>query len=96
MNFYDLDWNLLPFTRIYPITDEPIAKPKNFDRMIEISKELAKEFPFVRVDFYETADSEEIFIGEMTFYPGGGLEPFQPVDWDYKLGEMLELPEANC
>jgi len=96
MNFYDLDWNLLPFTRIYPISDEPIQKPKNFDRMLEISKELAKDFPFVRVDFYETADSEQIYLGEMTFYPGGGLEPFTPVEWDYKLGDMLELPEANC
>lgn len=96
MNFYDLDWNLLPFTRIYPITDNPIPKPKNFDSMLEISKKLAKDFPFVRVDFYETADSAKIYLGEMTFYPGGGLEPFDPVEWDYKLGEMLKLPEANC
>lgn len=96
VNFYDLDWNLLPFTRIYPNTDTPIPKPKNFDRMIEISTQLAKNFPFVRVDFYETADSEHIYIGEMTFYPGGGLEAFEPKVWDDKLGDLLTLPEANC
>lgn len=96
VSFYDLDWNLLPFARSYPVAKEPIAKPKNFDKMVEISKILSKDFPFVRVDFYETIDDAKLYIGEMTFYPGGGLEAFDPVEWDYKLGELLQLPEANC
>lgn len=95
VNFYDLDWNLLPFTRVYPNTDYDLKKPKNFELMIEIANKLAKPFPFVRVDFYESADGKKIYVGELTFYPGGGYETFQPMEWDYKLGDLIHLPEAN-
>ncbi len=95
VNFYDLEWNLLPFTRVYPNTDYTLKKPKNFDRMLEIANKLAKPFPFVRVDFYESADASRIYVGELTFYPGGGYESFQPMEWDYKLGDMLALPSSN-
>lgn len=94
INFYDLDWNLLPFTRQYPNTEHPVNKPINFDKMVEIANKLAEPFPFVRVDFYESAEGK-LYVGELTFYPGGGYETFQPIEWDYKLGEMLHLPEAN-
>lgn len=95
VNFYDLDWNLLPFTRVYPNTSYPIAKPKNFDRMLKIANKLAAPFPFVRVDFYESSDGKNIYVGELTFYPGGGYESFQPIEWDYKLGDMLHLPDSK-
>ena len=94
VNFYDLDWNLLPFTRMYPNTDYPVKKPKNFDRMVEIAEKLSEPFPFVRVDFYESAEGR-LYVGELTFYPGGGYETFEPIEWDYRLGDMLQLPEAN-
>ncbi len=94
VNFYDPDWNLLPFTRMYPNTAHPVMKPRNFDKMMEIAEKLAEPFPFVRVDFYESAEGK-LYVGEMTFYPGGGYEPFTPMEWDYRLGDMLRLPEAN-
>lgn len=95
VNFYDLEWNLLPFTRVYPNTDYAVPKPKNFALMIELANKLAKPFPFVRVDFYESKDGLRVYVGELTFYPGGGYETFQPMEWDYKLGSMINLPEAN-
>lgn len=95
VNFYDLDWNLLPFTRKYPNTSYPLKKPKNFDTMLKIANKLAKPFPFVRVDFYESKDEQNVYVGELTFYPGGGYETFEPMEWDYKLGDMLTLPDAN-
>jgi len=93
LNFYDMDWNLLPFTRKYPNTKYPLQKPKNFDKMVEIARKLSKPFPFVRVDFYDCSD--RLYVGELTFMPGGGVEPFEPVEWDYKIGEMLELPAKS-
>ena len=92
-NFYDLDWNLLPFTRLYPNSKYPLKKPKNFNKMVELARKLSKPFPFVRVDLYEIGD--KVLVGELTFFPGGGVEPFTPVEWDYKLGEMLKLPEKK-
>jgi hypothetical protein len=43
----------------------------------------------VRVDLY-VVDSH-IYFGELTFTPGGGNEPFNPVESDYMLGKLLEI-----
>lgn len=90
-NFYDMDWNLLPFTRGGPNIKYEIEKPKLFDKMVEFSKILSAPFPFVRCDFYEIGD--KVYLGEMTFYPGGGLLDFKPLEWDYKMGSYIQLPE---
>ena len=91
-NWFDRDYNPLPFTYGTKGKAEVLPeKPKNFERMIEVAEKLAKPFPFVRVDFYELGD--EIYIGEMTFYSGGGVLKFTPEEWDRKLGDMLSLPE---
>jgi hypothetical protein len=44
-------------------------KPESFDRMLEIARELSKDFPFVRVDLYDM-DGKVVF-GELTFTPHG-------------------------
>ena len=44
-------------------------KPKKYDEMIEVAKTLSKDFPFVRVDLYETEAG--IVFGELTFTPIG-------------------------
>ena len=93
VTFFDLNWNRLPFTRKYPAATAELKKPGSLEKMIRLSERLAKPFPFVRVDFYE--QQNQILFGELTFYPGGGMEPFSPVKWDYKLGEMLILPESK-
>lgn len=69
---------------------EKLEKPRFFEEMIRCAELLAKPFPFVRIDFYEQED--RIYVGEMTFYSGGGILPFEPIDWDYKLGEHINLP----
>ena len=57
--------------------------------MVEISEKLSVGIKFVRVDLYYI--QERIYVGELTFYPGSGLEEFTPVEWDYRLGEMIQL-----
>lgn len=89
VNFYDLNWKLLPFTRLYPNSNKKISKPKYFKKMVEIAEMLAKDFPFVRVDLYENKNN--IYFGELTFYPGNGMEKFQPPEWDYKMGKFLSI-----
>lgn len=44
-------------------------KPKKYDEMIEVAKTLSKDFPFVRVDLYET--EKGVIFGELTFTPMG-------------------------
>ena len=91
VTFFDRDWERLPFTRHYPASEQQIPKPGCFDKMIILAEKLAKEIPFVRVDFYEVMG--HIYFGELTLYPGCGFEEFSPESWDYKLGEWLELPK---
>ncbi len=68
-------------------------KPKNYDKMVELAEKLSAPFPFVRVDFYEVGN--RVYLGEMTFYPAGGLKPFHPAEWDYTFGSKINLPEKK-
>ena len=34
---------------------------------------------------------EKIFFSELTFFPGNGMIPYNPIEWDKKLGDMLDL-----
>ena len=46
-----------------------IPKPSCFDQMIKACHDLAGEFPFVRMDFYESGG--KLYFGEFTFTPAG-------------------------
>ena len=93
--FYDKDFKHLPFTYGNKPNANPIPEmPKNLDKMLELAKKLAEPFPFVRVDFYEL-DENTLYLGEMTFYTGGGTLPFKPKSWDWVLGEKIIIPEDN-
>lgn len=88
--YFDINWNHLPFAREAKMGDPGLPKPKHFDEMIKLARKLAQPFPFVRVDFYEIGD--RVFVGEMTFYPSGGIYPFEPQEWDFAYGDMIQLP----
>ena len=70
----------------------PPEVPCEIGEMMRMGEILAGDFPFVRVDFFLT-DTGRIYVGEMTFYSGGGILPFDPVEWDLRLGEQIILPE---
>lgn len=42
--------------------------------MLELSERLSAGFPHVRVDWYNIGGKP--YFGEMTFYTGGGYDPF--------------------
>ena len=90
---YDADFNNLPF-KIGKYKHIQLAeKPKNYDKMVELSELLSKDFPHVRVDLYDIND--QIYVGEMSFTSGGGYSTFIPREWDYKIGEWLDLSKLN-
>lgn len=92
VDFFDLEWKHLPFTRHYPNAEVPPSVPEKFKEMVLLSERLAQAIPFVRVDFYEIAGS--LYFGELTFYPGSGFEEFDPRVWDTTLGSWIELPRG--
>ena len=91
VTFFDKEWQRMPFERHYPADENNINKPENYELMIQLAEKLSMDIPFVRVDFYEV--NGKIYFGELTFFPGSGMEEFTPEEWDYKLGLMLKLPK---
>lgn len=90
INFYDKDWNRLPFKRVYPNTDNDVPKPRRYEDMIKLSELLGAKIPFARIDFYEI--NGNLYFGEITLFPGSGMEEFSPELWDEKLGKLIILP----
>ncbi len=88
-NFYDKEWNNLHILSDCPASDREIDKPSNFDEMIAVAEKLSGNFPFVRVDLYSV--DNEVFFGELTFYPWSGYVQFYPDEWDYRFGENFEM-----
>lgn len=65
--------------------DDP-PPPVSLAQMIAGAEELARGFDFVRVDLYE--DTGHPKFGELTFYPGSGLMPFDPDGLDFEMGRL--------
>ena len=89
VDFYDINWNKLPFKRKYKNSPNGIEKPDNLYKLIKLAETIGKDFPFARVDFYNV--NNQIYFSEVTFYPGNGMEAFEPIEWDYELGKLLKI-----
>ena len=85
-------WEVLPVRRRGVHKASDVEKPAKLDEMIEIAEKLSRDIPLVRVDFYNV--DGQIFVGEMTFSPGLFLK-LEPVEWDYKLGECIDLERID-
>ncbi|MCC2155990.1 MULTISPECIES: ATP-grasp fold amidoligase family protein [Veillonella] len=94
MNFYDINWEPMGihFGHYPPLSTE-FPKPATYEEMKRLTAELSKDCPFLRVDFYEIKG--RLYIGELTFFPGAGLEQFCPMTKDYELGEWLHLENVH-
>jgi len=83
--FFNRDFNRLEFTygkKLYP---GKVVRPDNYKDMIQLAESIAREFDFMRVDLYSVGG--QIYVGELTCYPGGGVIRFIPRNYDFLLGE---------
>jgi len=90
-NFYSPQWEFQPFALKYP--NRPnivIPKPQSLDLMLELAKKLSAGKIFTRVDMYVIKN--EIYFGELTFYPEGGYGSFVPSEWNRVFGDWITLP----
>lgn len=92
-DFFDADFNHLPFKQGHPWAKKEIKKPAGFEKMKEIAAILSKGFPHVRVDLYDI--NGKIYFGELTFFHFSGNVPFIPNEWDEKIGSWLKLPDTK-
>lgn len=92
VSFLDLNWEKTEFQRNdHPQFEELPDKPDCLIEMIEIAKNLSRDFYFCRVDLYYL-ERKGIIFSELTFYPNGGFAPFYPTKYERVIGDWLELP----
>jgi len=94
-NIYDANWNLAYFKwaskkKIAKVKrGSEITPPSTWEMMHKMGAEIAKLFPYVRVDFYDV--DGQLFFGEITLCHGGGFDKFVPESVDFELGEKLKI-----
>ena len=94
IQFYDDEFQALDIERYdYTKFETLPTKPEHFEEMKMLARQLSKDIPHVRVDFYEI--NGRIYFGEMTFYTGSGFIPFKDRKWDELLGSWVQLPIAT-
>lgn len=93
--FFTPDWKLLPFQftskrKYKKITREIIEpRPQHLDEMIAYGNEIAKNFKYVRVDFFDLGD--KFYFSEITLYHGSGHNLFYPREYEKEYAEKLKL-----
>jgi hypothetical protein len=93
-DFYDCSWNHLDVSRPnHKNSRVKMPKPREVDEMLGLAEKLSCEAPFLRTEFYII--DGKIYFGELTFYPASGFEKFIPIEWDYKMGKLLNLPDER-
>lgn len=91
VTFYDMNWYRHDEWRNekYKSVPKDIPQPNTFEQMKSTCKILASEFPFVRMDYYESEG--KLYFGEFTFTPaaltGGSLSKLAMI----VMGEKLKL-----
>ena len=88
-DFFDMDFNHLDLVHIHPQSGKALKKPKMFEEMRQIAAKLSQGKRFVRIDLYEL--SGKIYFGEYTFFHGGGFCLCEPIEWEKRLGDWIDI-----
>lgn len=90
-DFYDMEFQHLPFTIDHDVAPKPPHPPENFALMQQLAEKLSAGTPQLRVDFYEV--NGKVYFGEMTFFHCSGFAAFHPEEWDMTFGRWVALPK---
>ena len=87
--FTDADYNRLPWEVGYHSGGDLPEKPACYEQMLHYAREIAKPFPFIRVDFYDIKG--KLYVGEMTFSPLGCAIDYICDDGLKQMGDWLDI-----
>lgn len=91
LDFMDIEWNKMNISPDGWESNNIPDKPSCYTEMLNISRELSKPFPFVRIDFYDFRGKP--LLGEMTFTPAGCAARYYNEKGLKMLGDMINLPD---
>ncbi len=86
---FDRDWRRVSAQT----SDADPIPPRSLTVMLDAAEALGRDFDFVRVDLYDVDTGPK--FGEMTFYPGSGLDPFRPVALDGQMGALWRQAQSS-
>lgn len=94
--FYDRDFRKLDVKRRDAKYSEATGmnKPERLDEMVSIAERLGSDLDFIRVDLYHVEG--KIFFGEFTIYPASGFGPYNPREFDTRLGSFWDLNTGSA
>ena len=87
---YDTEWNKLPVKYKNHRYNGDFEKPPHLAEMLDIAAKLSREFPQIRVDFYEAEDG--LYVGELMLY---SIYKYESEEWDRKFGDKFILPDTE-
>ena len=93
IDYFDTEWEMLPFRQNFPNSQKPLEKPAKLDEMLSIARKLSKGHSFLRVDIYVI--NGEVYFSEFTFFSDAGLAAFEPKQWDHTLGDWIKLSQKE-
>jgi TupA-like ATPgrasp len=89
---YTRDWT--PVDVDEDVAPGPVGPPPaSLPRMLAVAEALGRDLDFIRVDLYDV--DGEVWFSELTPYPGGGLDRFDPA-LDSWLGSLWQLPPRSA
>ena len=71
------------------VRGDEILPPPTLEKMIEFGSVVAKQYKFVRVDFYDV--DGKLYFGEITQCHGGGFDQMLPYEYDLNYGKKIKL-----
>jgi hypothetical protein len=84
-NWFDATGRALALITTLPAGDF-VLSADDVRSVVPVAERIAAGFSHLRVDFHLTGDGPKIC--ELTPYHGAGLVPWQPPEWDEKLGRL--------
>lgn len=90
MRYYDRNWVPMEVHNVNYAESPIVEKLPELELLLESAESIAKDFDFMRVDFYIIAG--EVWFGEVSPYPAGGISVFSPANFDRTLGSFWTLP----
>jgi hypothetical protein len=93
--FFDKNWTLLLYNLRGKNAPEnfTLPKPQNIQQMFELVIQLSKNTSFVRIDLYEVKN--QIYFGEITFYPDSGFDPNILEETDLLWGNKILIKDIK-
>lgn len=85
--FYDVAWNVLPFSMMYPRASHQIACPNNFTDLLAAAAKLSSSFNLVRIDMY--TNGQQSYVGEITNCPEGAEGNFLPPSGELTASKLI-------